>query len=297
MAYTGTLTTRLGVHHAVGGDNDTMANQNAMIDEIDAGAATRAHDHGTDTAVKRLRSGIATARPAQIDSIAGDVFGATDTGRLSWNSGSSWLDLALLSEAPIVQASAPSNPVQWKTLWYNTNYSPPRICFYDGTKWRIIGGSMPEVAVVFQAGNTQSITDNNDTSVLFDTGSSELSDTDGLHSPTVNPARITIPTAAGGGISLAGMWVFETQVAWALDTAGWRQASLNFVTAAAFSVIDTRQPPSGGASVPGTYQALSHSARLNEGDYVTLSAKQSSSSPHPINLVWATSINARYVGP
>jgi hypothetical protein len=52
------------------------------------------HDHATNSrgvAVKRVASGLAAVRPAAVT--AGQIYFATDTGRLSLDSGSTWTDV------------------------------------------------------------------------------------------------------------------------------------------------------------------------------------------------------------
>lgn len=105
------------------------------------------------------------------------------------------------------------------------------------------------------------IADSTFTDFLMDT---ELFDTDGFHSTSVNTNRFTVPTG------LAGYYQISGEVAWAGSAVGLRQARIYLNNTTQISA-DRMNPGSNQQTFPCT--TLYH---LVVGDYVTWSVYQSS---------------------
>jgi hypothetical protein len=227
MAYTGTTTARLGVHHAVGTDLHTMANQNAMIDEIDAGAERK----------------------------------------------------------KFIQSTTPASPVLWD-IWWDTNFVPFRIKVWDGSKWVIIGGSMPAVLVQLNADFNIASSSISSTQINFT--AADLLDTDSLHNPSSNSDRITIPTGLGG------LWRIEGQARYESNANGWRGLSI-FLNGATEIGVSSMMPLTGTGSPTSPLQ-VSRTYRLADNDYVNLNAQQTSGVTIAV-IATATRFQATYIGP
>lgn len=80
--------------------------------------------------------------------------------------------------------------------------TPKRIEMYDGTRWVVIGGKVPQAAI--ETTTAQSIPHNTATALGW-TGGTELYDTDGIYTASA-PSRFTVPAG------LAGKWAFGLTV-------------------------------------------------------------------------------------
>lgn len=132
-----------------------------------------------------------------------------------------------------------------------------------GTLYR--GTEMPSelpIACEVRASGSQSIPNTTPTAITFDT---EVSDPYGMHSPTTNPSRVTVPAP--------GVYLITGRVAYAQNATGFRAVDL---------VVN------GGTYIAGNYLPVTTSGTaiamlgvnaihaLNQGDYVELVALQGS---------------------
>lgn len=289
MPYSGVISTRLGIHKAVGADQDTMANFNAFVDELDSLAAKRSHDHSnTDgqTAVARLRSGLASARPAVGASSVGDAWIASDTPRQSFFAAGAWYDLAQLVEltarTPFVQNTAPSSPVIWQTQWWDTSFTPPRIKIWDGSVWQIIAGNMPFVRARRLTGNqvipTAAVTPVNMSAADIDT--------DTMWS-AATPSRVTL--------KYAGRWNVKGTLYWQPNVAGNQREA--WLLQNGVGITQHTENSNGNASA--MTQHIGYIIEAAANDYVQLGAWQNSSGDVNVGGIatWYTSLEALYMGP
>lgn len=112
----------------------------------------------------------------------------------------------------------------------------------------------------------QSIPDNTVTAVLLN-GTEEY-DPDGMHSPSTNPSRITIPTG------LAGVWQFTGSLAWVANNNGdrmllWLKNGTS--TGSNYGYQNGRAPANGALRKA---QTSTLEINLAVGDYIELGAHQ-----------------------
>jgi len=131
---------------------------------------------------------------------------------------------------------------------------------------------MPRLyARVFDGGANQSIPNN---VITLITWPDEFFDRGGIHSPTVNNSRITIPSTG----RVSGLWMFHTVIGWEALAAGYREL---FITRNGIGQTYTQNnyPAPAVAQTIDTQENFLYFEDPNPGDYFEVSVRQTSGAP------------------
>jgi len=189
-----------------------------------------------------------------------------DTNVTMYYTGSAWANL---------DTTGMTNPMTTTgdTIYSSSGSTPARLGIGSTGQVLTVAGGIPSWATpaatgfkgvsLYKSGATQTIANNTNTAVTFD---SEFFDTDGFHSTSSNTSRVTIPAGMAGYYSIV-----STAVVWDINGSGVRGVGVyknGVALTSSFEII-----PNASVYVSN---ALSTVVQLAVGDYIELYIKQTS---------------------